>query len=460
MVVGAPASRKALWLALGGALALQLAQAFALPLVMSWDSFLYVDHADAILTPRFATDFDFMRTPLFPLLLKAAFALLGKSAGAIVALNTALFLGGIVLLALALANWGHPGAAAAGSLALAATPSFIVYEHCALSEMGSFFFLALVAWALSKDGPLWRWAIACILALTAGYYFRPTIKYLAPVAAGLLAVFLAWAPAPGSRLRKLGWLLAVALVPALLAWPWSSNPAARERLKGQYLLGLSKQMVLPPEAPEVSEFRQRYLDALGASLDGGAPCLTGLTGGSEYAVMQELHARHGARGDEVFAQSALRYPGRYVPAVGRTLAVMLGVPGCDSDTRAFVRKLEETGVTGTRSFSPPPALAHLTATFERSPDPNALGRLVLRLFPASQWVLLVANLLLGAWLVLGLWWRERALVALAALALAFYAMHALVLMAFDRLAVPAHPLGLACAIVGGSCIWRRLRGAS
>jgi hypothetical protein len=50
-----------------------------LPIMISWDGYLYVQLADILGTSQFPSKWDFLRTPLFPLSLKMAFVISGKN---------------------------------------------------------------------------------------------------------------------------------------------------------------------------------------------------------------------------------------------------------------------------------------------------------------------------------------------------------------------------------------------
>src|ERR1035438_2597274 len=58
-----------LWLSL----AVCIVQVVSLPILVTFDGYWYARLAEVLGTSRFATEWDYLRTPVFPVLLKAAF---------------------------------------------------------------------------------------------------------------------------------------------------------------------------------------------------------------------------------------------------------------------------------------------------------------------------------------------------------------------------------------------------
>jgi hypothetical protein len=150
----------------------------SLPVLITWDGCLYVDLAYVIFSSRFPQEWDFLRTPLYPIALKAGFWLLGKQALAAIAVSTLAGFCGVWMLGAAVRRAGSADAAAAAVVAATLYPTLVGYEHSTLTEAGTFALLALYVNAL-----LWQPAAAASykkpLALagviTLGYYWRPTL---------------------------------------------------------------------------------------------------------------------------------------------------------------------------------------------------------------------------------------------------------------------------------------------
>src|SRR5713101_2243657 len=124
--------------------AFTLLHMLSLPVLVTYDGHLYVDLADVIGSRRFPGDWDLLRTPLYPLVLKLAFWLLGKQPLAVIAVGSLLGFVGIWALGAATKEMGYPRAAAAGVIAATLYPTLVVYEHSLLTEAGTFCFVALL----------------------------------------------------------------------------------------------------------------------------------------------------------------------------------------------------------------------------------------------------------------------------------------------------------------------------
>lgn len=423
----------------------------ALPLVVSYDGFLYIDHADTIFSPRFPEDYDFFRTPLFPIFIKATFALFGKSAMAFLALNVGMSFCASALLASAVRRFASSGAAIAVLWISALHPLTITYAHCALSETGTFLALATLVWVVAntEERPTVRSIVAPILALSAGYYFRPTIVYLSLVV-GPVLLLTWWRGALGAttpRRLALGGALLVIIVPHVAALPWNRIPGASARVDGQYANFMIKQMVLPPGDPALGEYADDYTRALRASTRDGRLCASGMVSGREYPIFGYTTQTYPGGGRTLFLQAIKHHPRRYAEAAARTFAVAIGRPSCESENRVF-RRLASEDVTGTRLLPGPASLdAPTRAAFAETRSATWMSALVTALvgpfafLTTSAWALLVPALLIGAWR------RNRGLVLIAALPIGYAAMHVIVLMSIDRYFVPVYPLVLAASVL-------------
>jgi 4-amino-4-deoxy-L-arabinose transferase-like glycosyltransferase len=176
------------------AILFQIFHGLVLPIMISWDGYLYVQLADILGTSQFSSKWDFLRTPLFPLALKMSFFIGGKNPLSVIVLNTVFGMTGTLLIVSVIKqSWGQFSAIVA-LLLLSFYPALIVYEHCLLSEVSTFFCLAIIIKLLSDNRPQHHYfmkSLFLILGLTIGYYFRPTLLYLSPLV-GLLFGFSLW----------------------------------------------------------------------------------------------------------------------------------------------------------------------------------------------------------------------------------------------------------------------------
>src|SRR5690349_21173795 len=164
--------------------------ALCFPLVVSPDGMEYTRLAYVLFSHDFVSEWNFYRTPLFPLSLRAAFFLGGQQPESALLVTTLLGLVGTLLLGATVRRIATGTSGAITLLILAVYPVLIGYEHSLLSETGTFFFLALLlflfTWFVtSPSSKGWSYAFAICLVLAAGYYWRPTIIYLSPVMAVL-----------------------------------------------------------------------------------------------------------------------------------------------------------------------------------------------------------------------------------------------------------------------------------
>src|SRR5690242_10301061 len=207
-----------------------------LPLVVSYDGMEYAHLANVLSGRSVISHWDFYRTPLFPLALNRAFWLGGEQPKSALFVTTLFGTAGILLAGFIVRKVAGATSGAVALMLMVFYPVLVGYQHMLLSETGIFFWIALLLWSLvclapaSKEGvigvPCW---IALVIAL--GYYWRPTIVYLGPVAALAFLCILLLSPAghrPYSEL--LGKLranrdlimggLIIAFAPFILAYPW------------------------------------------------------------------------------------------------------------------------------------------------------------------------------------------------------------------------------------------------
>jgi hypothetical protein len=182
-------TRRSYWVALWLTVIICVAELVSLPVVVTFDGYWYAKLAEILGTARFGAEWDYLRTPLFPALLKLFFWLFGRQPLAVSALQMALGFSGIWLLGAALMRTHRTLEAAIVFPLLALFPTLVTYEHALLTEVGTFAFMALLLYVVTApiSRPEWRVAgIAGVLAL--GYYYRASFLYISPVVALVYAV--------------------------------------------------------------------------------------------------------------------------------------------------------------------------------------------------------------------------------------------------------------------------------
>ena len=303
------------------AIIIYLIEAFGVPLLVTFDSYWYAKLAEVLGTARFATDWDYLRTPIFPLLLKLFFRLIGRQPLAVIALQGVLGFGGIWLLSAGLNRVGRKIEAAILFPLLALFPTLVTYEHALLTEIGTFFFLALLLYTVTAPilHPVRRVAeLAGVLTL--GFYFRSSILYLSPAVALVYAIGARnQAGASGRSIHRIsGEALAVMLIPLLLAYPWQRNPLVAERTgKSVLLYGLVRQAVVPPADPLWATARAAYQDAIDQSVNDGKLPLGGIKDQLVYKPVDLLYG-YASQAFPVFGKAIIRYPHRYLAGLVRT----------------------------------------------------------------------------------------------------------------------------------------------
>ncbi|HEY7338567.1 MAG TPA: hypothetical protein VH639_27010 [Bryobacteraceae bacterium] len=418
----------------------------SLTLVINFDGNWYVQLADMLGTKRFPGEWDFLRTPLFPAMLKIVFGVMGRQALSVIGLQTALACAGIWLLGRFLRRIGRPIEASIGVVLVSAYPTLIAYEHALLTEVGSFLFLTLLVYALVTLEPMnVSSSIIVALAISAGYYFRSSLLYLAPLAAGICALkVLKPSQENGggvkpSRLRRAGAVLLITgAVPFILAYPWQRYPKVSERNGHVLLFGLVKQDVLPPDDPILSPSTAAAYDvAVGRSLSNEKLPYTGIQNGREWSVIGPIY-HYGSTAGSIFLRVIRTHPRRYLDGVERNLILYSGFGGFANDN-AILRN--QVLYSYGRKIDPGPEwFPPLGVEFQRNTVSSITSRLLLALSPVYDWLVLfafVATVLTG---ILAIWRLDTTLMAFTLLPLAFILLHAILLMSQDRMALPTYPI--------------------
>jgi hypothetical protein len=445
--------RVALWLAF----ALCMAQAISLPILVTFDGYWYAKLAEIVGTARFAAEWDYLRTPLFPILLKLSFWLFGRQPLGVIALQSAFGFGGICLLGATVKRLGRPVEAAIVVLLLSLFPTLVTYEHALLTEAGTFFFLSLLLYVMTApvSNPHRRVAeLAGVLAL--GYYHRSSLLYLSPAVA-LVYVVASWKQREADHTlqrRTNGRIfveaLAVLLLPFLLAYAWQRNPRVAERTGLSVLLyGLAKQAVIPPEDPIWANAAAVYKDALDRSMVQGRLPLSGVREELVYPPLALIHAQAPQAGS-IFVRSILRYPRRYAGGLVRASLLFAGAGSPGSDTARF----REGVLSGGAVVAPhPPGFPPLDIEMAQHTGPSLVASTLAWVSPVYDRLVFLgvpATLLI---FVIALCRKEPAGLALGSIPLAFLLLNSLWLASQDRIAAPAYPLLLVNLVSLPGWLW-------
>ena len=445
-----------------------------LPIMISWDGYLYVQLADILGTAQFPSKWDFLRTPLFPLSLKMAFVVGGKNPLPVILLNTFFGLTGILLIVSVIKQSCGPFSATIALLLLSFFPTLIVYEHCLLSEVSTFFCIAIIIKLLSGSRPqhhCFLKTLFLMLGVTIGYYFRPTLLYLSPLVALLFGLSL-WKPEdhPDNMKRfkhpqRFVIIIAIVLIaagPFAVAYPWKQiSTDGNRRMAQQIIWGFVKQAAIPMNSPLLGTAADKYSESIKQSLNNGHLMMDGVRGDALFfEVAFSIYKEYGSRLGDFLRPAIFKAPQLYLKRVIATLLYFTGFPGIESDTQAFTGMVLSDD-TGTKLWPGPESMRKdIERDFSRPGGRNfSLPRLL-------RWLNLFFSVLTFAgWLatvfifIVGLWKRDRMLLVFSTIPLTFSLMHALVLMAIDRYIMPVYPLVLVNLLLALAIVFRPLKRA-
>jgi hypothetical protein len=448
----------ALWISL----AIQIAHIISVPLLITFDGHWYIRLAEVLGTSRFAAEWDYLRTPLYPALLKIAFLVFGQQALAVVLIQSALVSIGIWMLSRMLRRMGRPVESAIVLVVLSAYPTLVAYEHALLTEAGTFFFVAALAYILSLPS---RRPVLYVSALTGlislGFYYRSSLVLLAPLA----AVLYAWASlrelsdSPTRKPRRaqirIAWrALAIAFVPFLIAYPWQRNPKAQARNQVVIVYGLVKQAVIPPEDPRWGAAADRDRKAIEASSIKGRLPVSGLQNGHEYEMIGAFHPGESTP-QALLVQAVMSYPGRYFAGVGRNLLLFAGLGRFESDSAYYRTVILRS--PGTAIEPAPQGFRSIDAQFAHAAGSSLVRGFFVDAAPLYDFVIFLAFCATVGVLTIGLWRKDMTMIKLAALPLGFIVIQALVLSSQDRMVLPVYPLLLVNLVLLPDWLWQRVK---
>lgn len=462
------------------AVSLTFAYALCFPLIASYDGMEYTHLAYVLFSPNFDSEWNFYRTPLFPLALRATFFVGGEQPESALLVTTVFGFAGTLLLGATVRRMATGTSAAIIVLILAVYPVLVGYEHMLLSETGTLFFLALVLWlftrfATSQNSQKWSSVFAICLALALGYYWRPTIIYLSPVVAVLYALTtLLAADSTKSNLaqlnlfrtgnlRMLSKTLLIGVLPWLLASPWMIE-TARHHVKPSDLalpFGLYKQVVVPLTDPILRDYAKQYQAVIDRNSRNGSLPVDGVALGDSYQLsLRIVSAFH-----EVGVVRLIeRYPLRYASAVIRSMAFYLGWPSpirVDDESTNFAR-------AALGLWPPSDGLSSALGwdlTFKKLvPGTYSggawLGSTLNKTLPAYEWLVRMGSLAAIGLFCLGVIRKNPMLLAVSSIPLSFLFLHALTALPAARYAFPAYPLLLANLVLCFSAFRSRKTGSA
>jgi hypothetical protein len=454
--------RISLWLSLG----ITLCHVLSLHLEISFDGNWYVHLADILGTNKFPAEWDFLRGPLYPAALKFMFWLCGRQAMAVIGLHACLAYAAIYLLARRVRSLNRPIEASVAAVLLSLYPTLIVYQHALFTEVGTFLFLSFFVCFLTRvKPPDITGAMVLCAALSAGYYYRSSLLYLAP----LIGILYAWPAFRFFRDADSRWknhhisqavvmIFLVAVVPFVFAYPWQRNPLVSTRTgQAVILFGLVKSSVLPTDDPILGPTAPIYRKAIQQSTLHGKFPAHGLENGSEWSVIDPIYGL-GSSAVPIFIRVVRTHPIRYLEGVGRNLLLVSGLSGFRNDN-AYLRDIV---LSPNRSeIDPgPPWLPPLGNEWRRTTVVSFTSRVLEKLDRLYNWILLVGSFATAIGLIGALIRQDTIVLTFTTVPVAFLLIHVAFLMSEDRMALPAYPMLLLNALLLPAWTTRLLRKRS
>jgi len=450
-------------------LAASIFHARALPLVMTWDGHEYIALAEVIASDQFdPSTWKLLRTPLYPLALKASFLVIGKGAFAARFVAVAGGVLGCILISIVVRQIAGGAAASLYLLLQAFDPVLASFENMVLSETGTLFFIALVltlvvSWSVRTRAAMWTKTVCVAVTLAVGFYWRPSILLLAPWFALLVSLQTRRA-APSVRPKAasiaLHALLVIAL-PYVLTKPWTRQfpPKAYANLNRLVLRSFAiRQFLMPEDEPYLASVRSEYATAIRYVQKEGV--LSGLRWSDVQTISRALGPISGSR-EWQHLTMIRKYPARYANGVGRSLLLFAGFAAAEDEVKAYTNIALSPHLEDSAIGAGPVAIEGANRRDFAEPAPAGLWRrLLLRSTAVYYWLRIAASFAGIAVTVMALKWRNWNLLALSGTPIVFALAHAVMLMSLNRFMVPVYPMALGAMTAGIACVLRTPRDSA
>jgi hypothetical protein len=437
----------------------------SLPIGITYDGFTYIDLADVLGSARFPADWYPTRTPLYPLALKLSFWLLGTQPLAAMLVLTILGAATVLLL-------GRVARLVAGEwcgvivlLLLTFYPTFVAYEHLALTEVGTSFFLALMVtvalWKIQTEADVWKQAAAFCLVFAAGYYWRQLLLQLAIVGVVLWAT-RAWTifrrrktNFPLILARFIAGVVLIVVIPTAVSHLWDPYIGRAGLTVTTLRQGIVRQALLAPDDPIVGANKEMYVTAVRESRFNGN-FFSGTRNDLFAPLMDQLfRSQPPGQTKHIFLHGIRSHPKRYVAGVLRTLALFSGAKAKVNENRIFREHIISPTWTGSKIGEGPPRIeAKIKGEFRQLTTTSAVARLLWALCAVYDPLLILVNVVTAIGFIVALCLRNFPAVAISIFPLAYIGLYAVILASIDRFALPIYPLTFADAVMLPPLLWR------
>ncbi len=437
----------------------------ALPVFITFDGHQYLNLADVVGSHRFPKDWPFTRTPLFPLLFKVSFKLVGRHPRAAWGVTCPRALAGVgvggVYIRRTLGDWP----AALSMILVSLFPPLLVYQHTILTEVGVFCFLAmlvgLLVWYPQSPDRRWLQVGALLVTLCAGYFFRQTLLPLAPVAAVLFA-FGAWPTLPrpaGTSWKPRAILLAQSFliigVPCLSAQAWQRFGNDKGFFNIVITQTMVQQALIPPDSPLLGTHAQEYQEAIAVS-QSSRNLNSGLRWDLFFQIFPKLAPAINQDPLAVFLDCIRTHPGRYLAAAGRVALLFSGCQGLNSEVEYHQNMVLNPQNMGLKNHMEG-GFPNNERDFTQVAKPSLVLRCLWHLKRPYKVLLILASAVSVLGLAIGLFWRAHTLFSLCAIPLAYLLPYILMLDSVDRYAVPAQAILVLNLVAVPMLGWRAIR---
>lgn len=416
-----------------------------LPNVLTFDSQLYIDLSSVIFSDEFPERWDFIRTPIYPILLKVAFLFFGKNSLAISFLNsTLLFLGTILLsrIILAKSNYFYTGIFI---LATSFCPLLVLYTHVGLTELGTFFFLSICSYfAYFYTHNIKQIFIFAIIVALA-YYYRPTIYYYIlfymPFIYLVKTNFFQKKYAFSAKALKYAFIFAVTLL--IFIYPWKNETKKSGRVKDMYSISVAKQGILPSYDPLIKPIEAKYIDAENNSFDAGGLTCQGIKGTIIFMLGSHIK-KYAARKNinNVLLYAIKKYPFRYIKSVACTMLSLTYLSPEDGQVRLFTQMVLDNKEGHSIVLSGPENLkTDIKKHFQEKVDKLSTRSIFIIKQITYLYEQLIGSMFIFLPLVFiySLLYREKIIFLLSGSILMLLALHSLILIPINRYMLPVYP---------------------
>lgn len=430
------------------------------PIIVTFDSYVYLRLSKVLFTPDFPEQWYFLRTPLFPLLIKLQEYLFGLSARSLTAINVAFNIATILLVGATSRILAGPRLAALAVLLASLYPYSIGMSLTVLLESGTTFFVTLFCYLLVRPvqpgtGPQLRDAFLLALAMLLAYLHRQNLLYLLPFLALVWLVRrIEWRQPLDAILRSaiapaisLVVAFAILVLPVVTWWSGLEKRFPTASPTTILIAGLIKQSVYPSDDPRLGVHAAQYSAAYNKALADQGRLPTHGVPGVNYPLLNFLDVSLRARGSAHLLDVMRDYPGRYLSALLRTTVYALNLREGESENGAIVLPML-VGKTPQGRFFPGPAgseavVAQLRTT-SQSAGLQSIQEDLAVLFDAIIVAAMFASLAC-LWLA---WSRRSFRLAVPSVVVWGYLLPwLLVVHPNDRYLFPSHALAFVCLAV-------------